>query len=188
MKLCEEGKMRSKITAVIALFLFLFPAVAQNVKLEYNYPFYCSKDMTAVFYTSAGYTHESYLFAYEGSPIEITITENEKVAYEKIRLTTPNQYYEIHPQNGGFLTFIIRSMGESTFDIDSGVNLSAMRRDWSNTCFLGNEIWLRENALEDYKIRIELPMHDEKFCFLCGTWRKERYGSKIIRMRRGTVH
>lgn len=156
--------MRSKITAII-LFLLLFPTTAQSVKLEYRYPFYCSKDIVAVFYRPQGYIEESYLFAYEGSPIEITITENEKVTYEKIRLTTPNQYYEIHPQNGGFLTFIIRSMGESTFDMDSGINQSALRDDVGNTYFFGNKIWLSENSLEDYKIRIEVPMHDEKFCF-----------------------
>jgi len=166
MKLCEEGKMRSKITAVIALFLFLFPTTVQSVKLEYNYPFYCSKDVAAVFYVSGGCPEDSCLFAYDGSPIEITMIEREKITYEKVvRLTTPNQYYEIHPQNGDFLTFIIRSLGESTFDFDGGWNLSTVRFDWDYTYFLGNEIWLSENALEDYKIKIRLPMHKERFGF-----------------------
>jgi len=161
-KLGIAMKSGNKRKVVVAVLLFLLPTAAENAKSEYRYPFYCSENIAVVVCIPAKQLG-NILLAYEGSPLWVTVDVG-GLEFHKQRLTVSDQYYEIKRKLYKFTQIVIQSEGESTFDVDIGCR-EPLPFDFDQVSFLGNGIWLSENAPENYEIGILLPETKEKLCF-----------------------
>lgn len=160
---------------IIIAISFHSPGAANNEpKIQYKYPFYCSKDVVQYLAFGARTAALNYVVVvcYEGSPITLTIIGDGKII-SKEEIVVPDVYHTINVTTTG-PRVLVESNGESSFDIDYytlGKHPEAppstpervLEGYWIEV--LGSIGAFTECSADMYKITIVVPHQEELFEF-----------------------